>query len=271
MAAEYTLGTYRYQCKIREDQLTKLPDQLKMGSISSCGVLLELVMGKMRILDCHGEKLYDQKVNFTRLPAEIQKNHSYSQFNEVLNTDILDDACRNICNKFMIYDRTNFFVYEHILNELTQYFVIHKVSPCEGFVHLYRTLEFMSYSFPLMYASKTRNYRGTYNSLKNFLKGDSDGELKFFERFLDELLQDSVTDQFLFEVDINSENIEELKQEFQEFFNIDIFVFEENVLNFKFKNVMKMFLEIRNRYFHMLLGKGKNNSAWLRVNWYIIN
>ena len=129
----------------------------------------------------------------------------------------------------------------------------------------------MSYSFPLMYASKTRNYRGTYNSLKNFLKGDSDGELKFFERFLDELLQDSVTDQFLFEVDINSENIEELKQEFQEFFNIDIFVFEENVLNFKFKNVMKMFLEIRNRYFHMLLGKGKNNSAWLRVNWYIIN
>ena len=60
MAAEYTLGTYRYQCKIREDQLTKLPDQLKMGSISSCGVLLELVMGKMRILDCHGEKLYDQ-------------------------------------------------------------------------------------------------------------------------------------------------------------------------------------------------------------------
>lgn len=92
---------------------------------------------------------------------------------------ILDEECRNICNRFMLYDRTNNFVYERILNELTQYFVVNELSPCEGFVHLYRTLEFMSYSFPLIYASKSKSYRGTYDSLKKFLAGDSGGEVKF--------------------------------------------------------------------------------------------
>lgn len=142
---------------------------------------------------------------------------------------ILDEECRNICNRFMLYDRTNNFVYERILNELTQYFVVNELSPCEGFVHLYRTLEFMSYSFPLIYASKSKSYRGTYDSLKKFLAGDSGGELKFFDKFLKEI------------------------------FKTNFFTFDENTLTFKFKNEMELFIEIRNRYFHMLLGQGRNN------------
>lgn len=259
MANEYTLGIYKYRCKINDGELVHLPDQLKIDTISPCGVLLELVMGKMDILNSSGEVLYVQEINYARLPAEIQITHTYEQFSEILNIDVLDDDCRNICNRFMMYDRTNNFVYEHILNELTQFFVINRLSPCEGFVHLYRTLEFMSYSFPLIYASKSKSYRGTYDSLKKFLSGDSGGELKFFQKFLKEVFEDDIAYQYEFEVYVDSENIEELKGEFQEIFNIDFYTFEENTLLFKFKNVTEMFIEIRNRYFHMLLGQGRNN------------
>lgn len=179
----YTLGTFQYQSESEINQLDDLPEQLKINNISSCGVLLELAMGKIQILNRHGECLYSQKTNYTKLPAVETNDNLYDQFNELLNTNILDYACREICDKFLIYERKNNFVYEHILNELTQYFVVNDVSPCEGFVHLYRTLEFMSYSFPLIYASKSRNYRGTYDSLKKFLGGDGSGELKFSRSF----------------------------------------------------------------------------------------
>lgn len=259
MGDEFTLGIYKYKCNITRNQLPHLPEQLKMSNISPCGVLLELVMGKMNILNSDGELVYKQETNFTKLPAEIQMTNTYEQFNEVLNTDILDEECRNICNRFMLYDRTNNFVYEHILNELTQYFVVNELSPCEGFVHLYRTLEFMSYSFPLIYASKSKSYRGTYDSLKKFLTGDSGGELKFFDKFLKEIFTADIAYQYEFEVYVDSCNIEELKKEFQEIFKTDFFTFDENTLTFKFKNVMELFIEIRNRYFHMLLGQGRNN------------
>ena len=131
MAEEYLLGTYKYQYKLNEDFLQRLPDQLKNDTISPCGVLLELVMGKIIILNKHGEYLHDQSINFTRLPADFQNIDSYEEFNEVFNTDLLDEVCGNICNRFMIHDRKNNFVYEYIFNDLSQYFVVNSVSSCE--------------------------------------------------------------------------------------------------------------------------------------------
>lgn len=263
---EYTLGTYKYRCTDDIYKLDKLPEQLKMNHISACGVLLELMMGGISILNHHNKILAIQKLNFTKLPYATQEELTYQHFNDTLSTDILDQSCCMICNKFLTHDKRNNFVYEHILNELTQFFISNRLSSCEGFVHLYRTLEFISYSFPLIYASKSRDYRGTYNSLKKLLNGDSGGELNFFKKFLNELFRNDIAYQFLFEVYIDSDHIDELKKEFQEIFQTDIFSFEENTLMFKFKNVSELFIEIRNRYFHMLLGQGKNNFLNMNYN-----
>lgn len=266
MSMEYSLGIYKYKSRMGDNQLPKLPEQLKMSQISSCGVLLELIMGKMKIYSSQGKCLYIQKKNYTTLPISLQNRHTYHQFSAVLDTDILDEACCQICNKFLIYERANNFVYEHILNELSQYFIISKISPCEGFVHLYRVLEFMSYSFPLIYASKSRDYRGTYNELKKALGGDGAGELKFFQKFLKELFLHDISYEYIYEVYTDSDNIDDLKREFSEFFKTDFFEFEENTLSFKFKDVPTIFIEIRNRYFHMLLGQGKNNFLSLEYD-----
>lgn len=267
MGNEYTLGTYKYKSNLGNNETETLPDQLKINHISPCGVLLELITGNIEILDSHGIFLYNQDKDFSILPADsINNAHSLSQLSQMLNTDLSDEVCRNIFDKFMIRERRNNFVYERILNEFTQYFIVNEVSPCEGFVHLYRALEFMSYSFPLIYASKSRDYRGTYDKLKKFFSGEKTGELRFFGRFLNELFKNDIAYRFEFEVYIDCDNIYDLKEEFNEIINTDIFIFEENTLKFEFRYIREIFIEIRNRYFHMLLGHGNNNFFNINYN-----
>ncbi len=268
MSIKYNLGIYSYSSKINSLQYPKLPDELKIESISSCGILLELLMGKVIIYDKFDKILLNQKNNYTKLPYQSGSRNSYREFVEVLGVDITDTEVREVCNRCMIKDRRNNFVYEHVLNEITQYFVISQLSPCEGFVHLYRTLEFMSYSFPLIYASKTKKYQGTYEGLKKFfLGGAGTGELKFLSHFLKELFEDdSYTYNYEFEILFLTEDIEYLREDFKEAIKLDLFTFENDTLVIKFKNIIDIFVEIRNRYFHMLLGQGKNNFLDIRYD-----
>lgn len=96
MNDEFILGVYKYKCRICKDQLPELPEQLKITNISPCGVLLELVMGKMEIWNGTGVLLYNKEMNYAKLPAEEQNTSTYEQFNEILNTNVLDDECRRL-------------------------------------------------------------------------------------------------------------------------------------------------------------------------------
>ncbi|MGO5305599.1 hypothetical protein ACTQ1L_01480 [Agathobacter sp. LCP21S3_B2] len=268
MDEKYTLGIYSYHGKINTIQFSKLPEQLKMNNISANGVLLKLLMGKIRICDRNDDMLFNQKVNYTVLPYERETSHSYRQFNKVLGIDVNDDESRELCDKFFLRDRRNKYVYEHMLNEITQYFVVKDISPCEGFVHLYRTLEFMSYSFPLIYASKSKDYRGSYESMKKFFKGgEGMGELKFLGYFLKELFADEqMMYDFEFEILFDIEEVDILREDFHKSIKMDLYTFENNTLNVKFSNIKDIFVEMRNKYFHMLIGQGNNNFLDMDYN-----
>ena len=215
----------------------------------------------MGIYDLYGKQVLNQNVDYTKLPYVVVKRHSYKQFSEVLGIDITDEEACDLCNRYLIRDRRNLFVYEHVLNELSHAFSVLKTSPCESFVHLYRTLEFMSYSFPLIYASKSKKYLGSYNSLKEFFKGgDGMGELKFLGYFLDTLFtEEPTTYDFEYEVLFESISVDSLREDFKKAIKQDFFVFEGNTLTVKFRNIKDIFVEVRNKYFHMLLGQGTNN------------
>lgn len=266
MDDKYNLGTYSYASKVNSLKYSYLPEQLKMDSISGLGVLLQLLMGKVVIYGENGTMLVNQKYNYTRLPYERCVYHSYKQFNEILGIDVRDEDNRTWCNKCLLRERTNSFIYEHILNELTQYFAINGKSPCEGFVHLYRTLELISYSFPLIYASKSKSYQGTYDSLKKLFQGDSKmGELKFFRNFLKELFEDeAVTYNYEFEILFDIDHFEYFRDDLNKALNIQSYFFEGNTLTVKFGNVIDIFIGVRNKYFHMLLGQGNNNFLDMR-------
>lgn len=117
----------------------------------------------------------------------------------------------------------------------------------------------MSYSFPLIYASKSMDYRGSYGNLKKFMSGDSDGELKFFKTFLKELFKNNILFQYEFEIYFLNGNETLIKQELQRVINNTSYTFDGNTMKIRFANIIDLIVILRNRYFHMLLGKGTDN------------
>ncbi len=82
-----------------------------------------------------------------------------------------------------------------------------------AFVHLYRSYEHLSYAFPMIYASRTNDYVGTFDNLRKWMNNDSDGnvgELKFHKTFVVSLFKDMPELARTIDVEINT------KQEFRE-------------------------------------------------------
>lgn len=83
-----------------------------------------------------------------------------------------------------------------------------------AFVHLYRAYEHLSYAFPMIYASRTEDYIGTFENLRKWLSTSNDdgnvGELKFHKHFIATLFKELPELQTTIDIEINT------KQEFRE-------------------------------------------------------
>ena len=162
-------------------------------------------------------------------------------------------------NKYIQTNRKNNFVHRRLLAELTNALITIDTSPIETFVHIYRALEFMSYSFPLIYAAKSMDYRGSYKHLKDFMRGESEGELKFFKKFLEVLFKDNYIYDYEFDVFFMNGTELLIEAEFQRVIKENYYSFDGNTMHIGFANVIDLILTIRNHFFHMLIGKGGDN------------
>jgi hypothetical protein len=143
---------------------------------------------------------------------------------------------------------------------------------CQGissFLHIYRAYERISYAFPLIYASKSRDYIGSFNNLKSWLadtKNDgSAGELAFFKKFIDATYDDnekSATTDFYFtgsdavkisQFRLMKNNILNWKIE-----QITPSTIENEIISIRFDQLHTVLLNVRNRYFHQMSGRGDN-------------
>lgn len=265
----YTFEMYEYTDKLNRTLEAKLPNSLQLKSTSSSeAILLRLLMGKVYYKKINGSTKKIQNVDYTCLPFTNISTLTCEAFKQVFGVDITEAETADICNKYFRINRKNSEVNNFLLSEITLYFYEVKTSPISAFVHLYRCLEYMSYSFPMIYASKTRNYIGSYESLKKFLSGDSTGELGFLRRFIDELFKDEPTIlAYEFEINISSMQVEVMREECKRVFgNVFVYDFETTVFKINFKNMLSLFITLRNRYFHMLVGKGQVNFKALNYD-----
>lgn len=263
MSDYFDLGIYRYK-KNYETELQDLPQTFTMNTISLSALIMQLLMGKISILSSKDDSLlFNDDVNYTMLPCVEQDNVELKHFEDALGLEVNlgTSEINKTLDTFFNKDRKNTFIYERVLNELSEYFVKNSKSPCEGFVHLYRLLEFMSYSFPLIYASISIDYKGTYENFKKFFKNDGSGELKFFKNFLVDLFKDDTSViNYPFEIEIESENAFEVLKDFKKSISAnEHYEIKDEKIRIKFDSVHTIFIEIRNKYFHMLIGSGQNN------------
>lgn len=269
MDNSYTLGIYNYKLKFKYDYYKNLPKELDIKKHSPICILLELIMGNVVISNHDNKILYNESTDYTKLPMCKKGRSLYKQFETVLGIDEFDEEKIRICDKFFVRERKNTFVYQQVLNELSNFFVCHKYSPCEGFIHLYRSLEFLSYSFPLVYTSHSKSFKGSYTSLKKFFNDDNKNisELEFFENFLKELYKNyDMEYKFPFEILVRGSKVENLKREFCKCIDGNYYVFENNTLVIEFQNIRKIFNDLRNKYFHMSIGQKQKNFLCLDYN-----
>lgn len=258
------------------DGCPEIPDGLKLGSCSMEAIILRLLLGKVTIQRANGSRRVPQNKNFTVLSYQYVRRLNYHTFNTALGVDDLkEEEAKRVCDKYFLHNRRNSYVHERILNEISWYFIQEKFSPMEAFVHLYRCFEFISYSFPMVYAATSQNYKGTYDNLKKFMEGNGAGELKFFRNFLESLFKsEPLVLEYIFDIEIRSPDLLEIREEMNRILTQGKIRYDldedsqlkADIFKIAFKDMGSLLSLLRNRYFHLLNGSEQLNFESLRYD-----
>jgi hypothetical protein len=275
-------GIFNYIDSVPDKWQTKLPASIQIQNITSEALLLRSLLGQIKIGS--EKKTIHHKYNYLILPFTKTKRLIYKNINKDLNNIfVLNNLLETIqLDKYFNSNRKNYAIHEKLLFEITNYFYKQQKSPITAFVHLYRCLEFMSYCFPMIYASKSKDYSGTFVQLKKFFTSDVTGEIKFFKKFLKVLFEDEEsTLSFIFEINIDFPYpLELLETDLRNVYAPLPYEFIGGVLKIKYENMLDFFCTTRNSYFHMCVGQDHNNflsvdydieEYFRSINPYILN
>lgn len=248
---EITRGIYTYIEQKSSRDYNGLPNILQVSNSTNESLLIRLVAGSVRFRnDSITQRTVNQTKNYSILPyVNMARSSSRTKLVSALGVDPVNQ--QEAINNFFNLNRRNQFIYEKLLFEMSSFFFSQQ-DPLAAFIHIYRSLEFISYSFPMIYASQTRDFMGSFQNLQKFFKGDETGELKFFRRFLVVLMDDEAsTLSYQFNIPIvSSYPIEAIQNEFNEVMGAGLeYDFSGNTLTIAFENIHPLILTLRNRFF----------------------
>lgn len=229
-------------------------------------ILLRGLIGSIKIKHKFSQHEFDQTVDYFDLanlnigvsPVERLKNY----ISQELSTDELGKIFKD---RRFLHQNQNFF--QNLTNEFSNYYYYeNKQSHTTAFAYLYRILETISYAFPLIYAAKTDDFKGTYNFLKECLTGNREkGELGFFKSFIKVVFENDPIFESSISIDIVAET-EEIQQLFFDSFKKacpDVNIYSDDTdeprkLSIKFPEYSSFIICLRNRFFH-LFNSGQPN------------
>ncbi|HAV2137867.1 hypothetical protein I5L38_22745 [Serratia marcescens] len=244
--------------------IENLPGRLHIsGGDPEVLLIIRLLSGAIKVEHISSSKSFYQNENYfsadfkgfgqqwgKRLPLLIAENYTANNL-----ADFID--ANKIINKSF---------YKNILSELSYYFYYQKKGVhSSAFVYLYRALEHVSYAFPMIYASKTDDFRKTFGFLKELMSGDKkSGELGFFKSFIkavyeDDPIYESSVD---FPMALTTESEQRLVfNTLNELCGGDMLAEateSPRLLSIKYVEVGSFIITIRNRFFHYMNGGAKN-------------
>lgn len=214
-------------------------------------ILARLLCGSC-VIKAPGRVKLEQKTNYSIVLA---KNNTTQQ---TIKDFLKSYNIKITPQKFVKVDVNRIF-YETMLHEFSAYFIqSSRGAHTAAFVFLYRALEHLFYTSPLLYCANNKDYYGTFNNLKKFFNGKSDqGEFGFFDNFLKSgnfIEKDtlSINLSVKFKSEAGYKTVKEIIQPK----NYDD---TRHELKVAFQEVPKFILLIRNRFFHQRTGDGQKN------------
>jgi hypothetical protein len=229
-------------------------------STSNEALFIRLLCGSLTCTNLITTDSFDQFENYLSLGRITNGNVIPRTIKNSLEPDIkLNKVCAFLTDTKALND--DFF--QHLLIEISScFYKKQKGQHTLAFLHLYRTLEYISYSFPLIYSSHSRNYYGTFNSLKNYFDA-SKSELLFFNSFVEKIfdglgyLGTNVTFNFNSLIpQVNSNHYKILKSYIA---TSKIISDSRNIsITTTYDQLLDLAVKIRNRYFHFAVGGQRN-------------
>lgn len=233
---------------------TRMPTH---GEKSSPYLILRLLLGTLKLEI--NNKSFRQSKNYLPLQSTQQSKTNSQAVDEFLTQFGIPTSAAFVRNT--LSDNRPF--YRDLLAEYAQYFFqTEKSNHVSAFVFLYRILERISYSFPLLYCSVATEYSATYDLLKK-LFAEAGGDLSFFKKFLqetkfvDKLLLDTTYDIAFVSQNGYAQNYYKAVTKIY-----NDFAFQDKnqlAVKIKLRNMSEFIVTLRNRFLHARTGDGQAN------------
>ncbi len=236
-----------------------------MGSLpknadkSSQFFLIKLLSGAASVSNT--KSTAKQRMDYSLLPPKIQTKKPSAAVVDFLSGYGVGGNPRSFIQKTSSDNRK---FYQELLAEFSNYYLQEqRGNQTAAFVFLYRILEKLSYSVPLLYCATQRDYMGTFNELKALFDDKTKGELALFKKFLNQgrfidsiKLDIGYTLQFSSNRGHESKYFDLAKKHHTDYVSGDA---NTHQLEIKFRQVPELLIKLRNRFFHSLTGEDKHN------------
>ncbi len=153
--------------------------------------------------------------------------------------------------------------YSEIFDELSRaIYLIQLDRQVQAFLHIYRALERISYSFPMIHAAVSQDYKGTFLELKKLLSEEKIEELGFFKKFTSSFIDQQYLNATT-KINITHTNPTISTAHYNTlnliFYNKAITASVPNTeITLKYAGVLSGIITLRNRYFHFMSGRTDN-------------
>lgn len=222
--------------------------------------IVRLLIGTATIVN--GRKEIKQKLDYSSLPAVLQAISPAGAIKSFFGSYSMSGSQRVFIQETSAGNRD---FYKEILHDFCAAF-IQRDKGCHSaaFVFVYRILERMLYSVPLIYASRQKDFIGTFKSLKDLLQGKDAGEYSLYNKLID---KGNFIDQLKLDVyypfDFSASGVHKNRHFMimNRYFQSEIDSPNTAVCSgqIKMKHVGKFIYTLRNRFFHTRTGEGQIN------------
>lgn len=235
---------------------------LRIENNSSILNIFRIISGSINIEDTYTTKVYKLRKNHIKFPTELNsKLTSKTVLNNFPEEVTLEDL-----NNYFQKAKSNVKFYKSIEVELIKCIIAFEENRIlESFFYLYRIIEGISYSIPLIYVSKNSDYNKTYKDLQSFFGKDKEGELGFFKRFVSETFKDEDFYKSNIEIDLLEIDLEEIRGRYYSIYlskmqeKSVISKIENESIKIKFIGFYDFLIVLRNRFFHNSKGSWREN------------
>lgn len=234
---------------------------------SSALRIFRLLTGTCKLLDSFDGKGILLNRNYLKIPSDLVKRPSKRQIEDAFDeVDLryVSDCFKKLSENEDFYKLIEFELINCLVAKSRGRYL-------EAFLFLYRIIEGVSYSIPLMYVSKSRSFNKTYKSLQKFIpKKESEGELAFFKSFMESHWSGSWFYNITFDLAMDVIEIEEMRPIYYALYldkagkNV-LDSTEDEEIRMSFIQFYSFMIELRNRYFHFLQGSWQNNIKTSQV------